>query len=208
MRERKATLIVETARELFLSHGYGGTSLDDVATASGVSKTTVYNNFEDKDALFTAVITDVIDRAQVIASELETGLSGSGVAPDRIRAAARQIIVAVLDPRVVQLRRLAIAEALRFPDLVELYWTHAPARTLEILRVAFARMNEVGELNCPDAVSAANHFAYAVLGPTQDLALLNPRAVPKKAELLKRADLAADAFFRAYSPPGDQRPPS
>ena len=48
--------IVEAAADLVYSRGVGGTSLDDVMAASGVSKSQLYRYFADKDALINGVI--------------------------------------------------------------------------------------------------------------------------------------------------------
>jgi TetR/AcrR family transcriptional repressor of nem operon len=48
--------IVETAADLMRVRGVGGTSLDDVVSASKVSKSQLYRHFEDKRALVRAVI--------------------------------------------------------------------------------------------------------------------------------------------------------
>ena len=86
---RKGALILDTARQMFLERGYDATSLDDVAAASGVSKTTVYNNFQDKEGLFSAVVLSVTERAEQIISELGATLSGDEPVAGRLIAAAR-----------------------------------------------------------------------------------------------------------------------
>lgn len=43
------------ARELFTERGYGGTTLDDVAERTGVTKGALYHHFRDKLELFRAV---------------------------------------------------------------------------------------------------------------------------------------------------------
>jgi len=48
--------IVATAAELMRVRGVGGTTLDDVVSASKVSKSQLYRHFEDKPALVRAVI--------------------------------------------------------------------------------------------------------------------------------------------------------
>jgi TetR/AcrR family transcriptional regulator, mexJK operon transcriptional repressor len=200
MQSRKSGTIIATARELFLARGYDSTSLDDVAAESGVSKTTVYNNFADKEALFAAVVTEVIDRAAEIVSATREGLNSDLPAEDRLRETGRALALGVMNPVVVQLRRLAITEALRFPDLVASYWDNAPGRMLDLLADAFEGMDEKGELRCPDPSAAASHFAYAILGPLQDRALLRPASPLTETELAIHADSTVSAFLRAYSP--------
>src|SRR5579875_784340 len=150
MAGRKGALILETARQMFLERGYDATSLDDVAAASGVSKTTVYNNFEDKEGLFRAVVLSVTERAEQIISELGATLSGDEPVAGRLTAVARALAYGVLNPAVVQLRRLAISEALRFPGIVTAYWDRAPARTLALLTQSFTQMAAQGELDTDD----------------------------------------------------------
>jgi len=50
------TRIVSTAADLMRVRGVGGTTLDDVVSASKVSKSQLYRHFEDKPALVRAVI--------------------------------------------------------------------------------------------------------------------------------------------------------
>jgi AcrR family transcriptional regulator len=54
--------IVTTAADLMYIQGVGGTTLDDVLAASGVSKSQLYHHFEGKDALVRAVIDLVGER--------------------------------------------------------------------------------------------------------------------------------------------------
>jgi AcrR family transcriptional regulator len=61
--------IVATAADLIRVRGVGGTTLDDVVSASNVSKSQLYRHFEDKPALVRAVIELVGERT--IAGERE-----------------------------------------------------------------------------------------------------------------------------------------
>jgi TetR/AcrR family transcriptional regulator, transcriptional repressor for nem operon len=54
--------IVATAADLMRVRGVGGTTLDDVVSASNVSKSQLYRHFEDKPALVRAVIELVGER--------------------------------------------------------------------------------------------------------------------------------------------------
>ena len=200
MAGRKGALILDTARQMFLDRGYDATSLDDVAAASGVSKTTVYNNFEDKEGLFGAVVLSVTERAEKIIAELGAILSGDEPVAGRLTAVARALAYGVLSPAVVQLRRLAISEALRFPAIVTAYWDRAPARTLALLTESFTQMAARGELDTDDPAAAAALFAYAVLGPYQDQALLQPSRPLTRADLDDHVSKMVTAFLRAYAP--------
>ncbi len=110
LRER----ILDVATDMLLSQGYGSTSIEAIAKRAGVSKRTFYHRFDDKPALMAAVVARVIDsqRPQSYA-RLEWGVDLEA----RLMELARLILHAALSPRVVQLRRLMVAEAERFPEL-------------------------------------------------------------------------------------------
>jgi AcrR family transcriptional regulator len=54
--ERRRPLILDVAFELFLEHGYRGTSMDAIALAAGVTKPVVYACFTSKAELFGALL--------------------------------------------------------------------------------------------------------------------------------------------------------
>ena len=53
---RRLEHLLEVATALFLGSGYGATTIEAVARASGVAKKTIYRRFGDKSALFGAVL--------------------------------------------------------------------------------------------------------------------------------------------------------
>ena len=52
---RKFDQVLEGARKVFLSDGFEGSSVDDIARAASVSKATLYSYFADKRLLFMEV---------------------------------------------------------------------------------------------------------------------------------------------------------
>jgi len=56
MREKSRTKILNTALELFATHSYRGTTIDQIAKKSGVSKGLIYNYFSSKEELLQEVI--------------------------------------------------------------------------------------------------------------------------------------------------------
>src|ERR1043166_9502549 len=53
--------ILESALKLFSHHGYGATSVRDIAEAAGVSKGNVYHHFPDKETIFRALLNQYFD---------------------------------------------------------------------------------------------------------------------------------------------------
>src|SRR5258708_23444388 len=61
--EQKRHTIVQSAEELFLTRGFNGTSMDEVAVHAGVSKQTVYNQFANKASLFVEIVQSMTAQA-------------------------------------------------------------------------------------------------------------------------------------------------
>ena len=167
----KQQAILDAGRVLFLAHGYQGTSVDQIAAAAVVSKQTVYKHFTDKRTLLMAIVAAAVDGAVTPFTDRVQALAGT----DRLEAdlidLASGYLRSVLAEPVVQLRRLIIAEAGRVPELAALYYEHAPERTLAALASTFARLQGRGLLRAPDSRTAAEHFAFLVVGPSIDRAL-------------------------------------
>jgi AcrR family transcriptional regulator len=47
--EKTRQFIIEQTAELFNKKGYAGTSLSDITSATGLTKGSIYGNFENKD---------------------------------------------------------------------------------------------------------------------------------------------------------------
>ncbi|MGW4246278.1 TetR/AcrR family transcriptional regulator [Nocardia sp. NPDC004722] len=196
---RTRAAIAAAATALFLEHGFRGTSIDDIAATARVSKRSVYNNFGDKQRLFTEIALGATPTAVEFTEQLVAGLAAASDVPGALRALARRHLAAVAQPRVLRLRRLIILEAARFPDLAAEYYRRAPGRVIAALTAAFAALHERGELAAPDPGRAAEHYSYLVLGSVLDSALFNPDAsLPTPEQLDGIADAGVTAFLAAY----------
>ena len=112
---RKRQAIVEAATALFLEHGYQGTSMDDIAALAAVSKQTVYKNFADKQQLFSDIVLGAAARADAFIATLPRVLADTDDLAAGLRALARQYLAIVMQPRLLQMRRLMVAEAAGSP---------------------------------------------------------------------------------------------
>src|SRR3954452_9970711 len=108
---RKRRAILEAATAAFLRNGYLGTSMDEIAAAAGVSKQTVYKHFADKERLFQEIVTTTVDAASDPVQAEVRSLQDSGDLEAALRALARRQLGKVMQPRLLALRRLVIAEA-------------------------------------------------------------------------------------------------
>jgi AcrR family transcriptional regulator len=54
--ERRRPLVLDAALPLFIEHGFGGTSIDMIAAAAGVTRPVVYDCYSNKQDLFHALL--------------------------------------------------------------------------------------------------------------------------------------------------------
>jgi AcrR family transcriptional regulator len=60
--------IMRAATKVFLARGFNGATLDEIAAEAGFSKGAVYSNFDDKDALFLALVDEEFARRLALLS--------------------------------------------------------------------------------------------------------------------------------------------
>src|ERR1700756_3853421 len=99
---------MDAATTVFLRNGYVGASMDEVAALAAVSKQTVYKHFADKQRLFAEIVTGTVDEAGDRVHAEVLALRDSGDLEADLRELARRQLALVLQPRVLQLRRLVI----------------------------------------------------------------------------------------------------
>jgi TetR/AcrR family transcriptional regulator, mexJK operon transcriptional repressor len=107
--------ILEVATELFLTEGYGSTSIEAVAERARISKRTFYHRFDDKAALFAAVVHRIIEKARPPPG---VPLLEGTTLQEILRRLAGLLLRAALSPQAIALHRLVTAESVRFPNLV------------------------------------------------------------------------------------------
>jgi TetR/AcrR family transcriptional repressor of mexJK operon len=202
---RKRQAIMDAATALFLRDGYRNTSMDQVAAEAAVSKQTVYKQFADKEQLFRDIVLGVTGNSEAIITNMTAALRSASITSQaELRAVltdlAGRYIDGVLQPHVLALRRLIIAEAERFPDLARTYFESAPARAIEVIAEALQAYTERGLLAAADPRLAAAHFAYLVLAIPLDRAQFFPSERPSPAERDRLAGEAVRIFLAAYTP--------
>ena len=191
--------ILDAALAEFLEHGYVAAGMDRIAARARVSKVTVYAHFADKRTLFEAVFTGAIAEAERAGSAFVEALAESDDLPRDLRTFARRHIATVIAPHLVQLRRMLIGEAGRFPELARAWHRAAPERGHATLTAAITRLTERGLLRAPDPLLAAQHLNYLILSIPLNEAMFAVRESYDDAELHRWADEAVHVFLAAYT---------
>ena len=110
---RKRRQIMDGARTVFLSGGFDGASMNDIARVAGVSKGTLYVYFDSKEQLFEALIRE--DRKQQAERLVFPGEPGD--ARELLRGFGRRLIEMMTRPEMIAHVRVVIAATAKFPRL-------------------------------------------------------------------------------------------
>jgi TetR/AcrR family transcriptional regulator, mexJK operon transcriptional repressor len=196
---RKRRAIFEAATTVFLSKGYLGTSMDEIAALARVSKQTVYKHFADKERLFSEIVTATVDEIANPNTDEVLRLQDTGDLERDLRRFARRQLRAVMEPRLLQLRRLVIGESGRFPQLGRLFYERGPGRTIDALATMFERLASLGVLELDNPRLAAAHFNWLVMSiPLNQAMLLGDDQPATPDELNSYADAGVRAFLAAH----------
>jgi AcrR family transcriptional regulator len=197
---RKRRAILQAATTVFLRNGYLGTSMDDIAALAAVSKQTVYKHFADKQSLFAEIVSATVNQIGDSVNAEVASLRDSGDIAADLRELARRQLASVMQPQLLQLRRLVIGEAGRFPELGRLFYERGPRRTIAALATAFEHLADRGVLQLADPQLAAGHFNWLVMSiPLNRAMLCGDADPPGSADLDRYADAGVRAFLAAYS---------
>ncbi|MGH9250992.1 MAG: TetR/AcrR family transcriptional regulator [Acidimicrobiales bacterium] len=199
---RKHRAIMDAARTVFLRKGYDGASMDEVAALAAVSKQTVYKHFADKKRLFTAIITGDISATETLTHGMVAALANSEDIEKDLRLFARRHITDVTQPHLIQLRRIIIAEAERFPELARTWYASGPERAHSTLADQFHALARRGLLRVDDPLLAAQHFNWLILSIPLNKAMFHGRDTEfTPSELERYADEGVRVFLAAYGAP-------
>jgi len=91
--ELTAERILDAAEELFADQGYAGSSLRDVATAVGIRSPSLYNHFESKEALYSAVLERGLRPVFSALSDYAVSRTGGGENPRRLVETMMRVMV-------------------------------------------------------------------------------------------------------------------
>ena len=150
--------ILAAALDVFTDRGFAATKLEDVARRAGVTKGTIYLYFENKEALFKALIRQTI--VPVIAQGEELAKSFTGSARDLFERLVREYWRLVGETSLVGIPKLMMAEANNFPELARFYYEEVVTRGRRLMASVLERGIKAGEFR-PVNVAVATKLAMA-----------------------------------------------
>jgi TetR/AcrR family transcriptional repressor of mexJK operon len=112
---------------------------------------------------------------------------------------ANQFVATLMQPRVLRMRRLVIANADRFPETTRKWYEQGFERVLGTLSSRFQDLAERGLMRLEDPLLAAHHFVGLLLWiPVNQVMFCGDDARSSDADLARYAEAAVRAFIAAY----------
>jgi AcrR family transcriptional regulator len=154
--------LLDVALDIFLERGFEQTTMEEIAICVGMSKRTVYALYEDKGALFKAVVRRAIERYTVPRETLDAVATDD--LEETLAAIARLRIANLSTPVSTKLQRILSAQSYRFPELFRAAFEQGTGPTIEFLSDLFERHSARGEINVGEKHLAATAFLSLVVG--------------------------------------------
>ncbi|WP_118180393.1 TetR/AcrR family transcriptional regulator [Paraburkholderia phosphatilytica] len=195
LQRRKRSAILDGARTVFLSQGFGLATMDDVATAAGVGKQTVYRHFKSKEALFVGLVSSMCAEVGGILAGAQSEQS-DGAPEVALRELGWAMARILIEQDYLRLYRAIVAEAERLPELGRVFYENGA----KVVR-AFAASILRKRFDESTAALRAATFVQLVLGDAY-LELSVGYTVPNvEARFALQIDEAVAAALRAEAPP-------
>jgi AcrR family transcriptional regulator len=151
--------ILNAAAQLFAEQGFHRTTTKDIAQAAGVSEGTLYNYFEDKEALLFGIMAKLVENQQ-----LERRLFVS--LPDD----AQDLLIAMLNERRQYVHnnhamlQSVISEILVDPELRKKYYHDLVLPGIELLEAHLHQRNNAGQIKDFDTRHLSRFLISIFLG--------------------------------------------
>lgn len=140
-RPNKHDAITQAASDMFLAEGFERVTLDQIAQRAGVSKQTIYSHFADKEALFKAICTELTERLTI---PLRKSAS-EGDLRSTLTRLGEDTLAMMLHPASLDLHRLVMSAAVRFPELGHVAYEAGAMRMIHDLSTLLVQRSRIGD---------------------------------------------------------------
>ena len=186
--------ILEAALELFSQNGYAGTNIRELSAALGLVKSGVYKHYESKEAIWNALLDEMIayyaDRFGSAEQLPPVPDSLDGL----VTMTMRMVNFTVHDEKIVMTRKVLTLEQFRDDRARDLATKHFLTGLTEMFTQFFSGMMDQGLLRKDDPAMLA--FAYTT--PISALIHLCDREPGKTEEAIRQTEAFSRHFIRVY----------
>ena len=192
---RKFDQVLAGARSVFMADGFEGASVDEIARAAAVSKATLYSYFPDKRLLFMEVANAECARQ---AQEALDNIDMDALPREVLSQTGYHFLRFITSSFGLQIFRICVAEADRFPELGQRFYNSGPAVMREEMAAYFSGAQARGELCIDDFILAADQFGELCKADVWPRLIFGVSKTVTDAEITRVVDGAVDTFLARY----------
>ncbi|AUU88171.1 TetR/AcrR family transcriptional regulator [Enterobacteriaceae bacterium ENNIH3] len=192
--ETKRQTILDVATKAFIELGFNNTSMSEIASRVGGSKSTLYNYFSSKEEIFSAVMETSAKREIADAFEsldfkqdIEITLNKFGC----------QYLASIMRGNILAIWRMAVSESER-SDIGQRFYTQGPQRGWKLLSDYLGKKIEEGVLRKSDSGVCAMHLKGLIEAELYLSVVLGVEAAPDSKKIEEVTARAVTVFLLAY----------
>ncbi len=193
MTDDKHSQILDAAVGEFQERGFAGASMDRIAARANVSKRTVYNHFDSKDALFRAIL-DIMGAEADAALELT--FDPSAALEPQLHALGWTEGKLLTSASFMRLARMVVGETMRDPALAA--EMNARMEKISIFREFMEAAHAGGAIEAADPGIAAEQFLGMIKAQAFWPVVFSGEVV-SKAEMEKIIRTTVAVFMKSYA---------
>jgi AcrR family transcriptional regulator len=162
--------LIDAALTSFRLKGYAATTMDEIAAACNTAKHSIYRRFPSKEALFTAVV--AAERESLLTQIRSIELNESDPL-STLREMCRSLLEVIVTPGNIDLYRMCIAEAPRFPVIAGEF-AQTGERITDLLEPLVVQAQRCKLLAVADPREFAKQLEFFVIGRALHAVLIGP----------------------------------
>ncbi len=186
--------ILAAALEMFSQNGYAGTNIRELSASLGLVKSGVYKHFESKEAIWNALLDQMITYYADHFGSAEHLPTVPDSLEGLVTMTMQMVNFTVHDEKVIMTRKVLTLEQFRDARARELATKHFLTGLTDIFTRIFTSMMDKGLLRKDNPEMLA--FAYTV--PISALIHMCDREPEKTEEAIRQAEAFSRHFIRVY----------
>jgi len=191
--ELRRRAFLDAARDVFLEQGYEAANMSEIVKRAGGSLATLYAQFGDKEGIFLAVLER---RMKEVTDALEVELQAHTPVEEGLRRIGEQFAGKLVQPQSLELYRLIVGLAKKFPDMAQSFMKLGPNKVRVGLAAYLQDRADAGEIpQSHDFEQLGSLFLDMVRSPLQSRALLDQSVRPTEAEVSESVERAVTLFL-------------
>jgi AcrR family transcriptional regulator len=194
-RGRKYEQVLAGARQVFMTDGFDGASVDEIARVAEVSKATLYKYFPDKRVLFMEVANSECQRQ---AGAALARVDRAAAPREVLGQTGRHFLSFVSSKFGQQIFRICLAESDRFPELGRRFYDSGPGLMRAEMAAYFEEACRRGELAIDDYFMAADQFGELCKATLWMRLMFGVIKEASPTEIDQIVDQAVETFLARY----------